>query len=106
MKVVKITKNEEMFNKVLSYEVKWVEATSNKMSNKALEDFAFIEGNDLVNTMSAEMMAWGIGWFVDGEMVLLTVPSTDEERYFYSTNDSKVVENIRQRKLRSELRRR
>ena len=99
MKVVKVTKNEELFNKVLSYEVKWAEATSNKMANKALEAFASIEENDLVKTMCAEMMEWGIGWFVDGEMVLLTVPTTSDERHFYATNDAKVVDNIRQRKL-------
>lgn len=99
MKVVKVTKNEELFNKVLSYEVKWAKATSSKMANKALEAFAVIKGNDLVRTMVYEMMEWGIGWVVDGEMVLATVPTTNDERYFYATNDSKVVENIRQRKL-------
>ena len=99
MKVIKITKNEELFNKVLSYEVKWAEATSNKMANKALEAFASIKGNDLVKTMVAEMMEWGIGWFVDGEMVLLTVPTTSDERHFYATNDAKVVDSIHRRKM-------
>lgn len=99
MKVIKITKNEELFNKVLAYEVKWAESTSNKMANKALEDFAIIKEHDLVKTMCAEMMEWGIGWFVDGEMVLLTVPTTSDERHFYATNDANVVESIRQRKL-------
>ena len=99
MKVIKVTKNEELFNKVFSYEVKWGEADSNKMASKVLEDFASIEGNDLTMAMYAETMEWGIGWVVDGEMVLLTVPTTNDERYFCTTNDAKVVENIRQRKL-------
>lgn len=99
MKVIKITKNEELFNKVLSYEVKWAEATSNKMANKALEDFASIEENDLITTIIPETMSCGIGWVVDGEMVLATVPATDDERHFYATNDSKVVSGIHQRKI-------
>ena len=99
MKVIKITKNEELFNKVLSYEVKWAEATSNKMANKALEAFASIRGNDLVKTMVAEMMEWGISWVVDDEMVLATVPTTDDERHFYATNDAKVVDSIHQCKM-------
>lgn len=99
MKVIKITKNVELFNKVLSYEVKWAAATSNKMANKALEAFASIKGNDLVKTMVSDTMEWGIAWVVDGEMVLATVPATDDERHFYATNDAKVVESIRQRKL-------
>lgn len=99
MKVIKITKNEELFNKVLSYEVKWAEADSNKMANKALEAFASIKDNDLVKTMVAEMMEWGISWVVDGEMVLATVPTTDDERHFYATNDAKVVDSIHQRKM-------
>lgn len=99
MKVVKVTKNEELFNKVLSYEVKWAKATSNKMANKALEDFSSIEGNDLVTTIISEKMECGIAWVVDGETVLASIPTTDAERHLYAENDAKVVSGIHQHKI-------
>lgn len=98
MKVIKITKNEELFNKVLSYEVKWAEATSNKMANKALEAFAFTKEHDLIRTFLPTGEG-GIGWYVDGQPVLLTIPNTENERHFYEKNDINFIDEIRQRKM-------